>query len=95
MGSGDSGLATLPGRPLWAWDGLQLPDPCGHNSLHLLLQTRAKVPESAGFQLLVLVHGPSLGRPMAPALDLELELEKQLRKALPDAFSGSFAGAVL
>ena len=53
------------------------------------------MPESAGFQLLVLVHGPSLGRPMAPALDLELELEKQLRKALPDAFSGSFAGAVL
>lgn len=100
-GSGDSGLATLPGHPLWAWDGLQLPDPCGHNSLHLLPQTRAKVPESAGFDAEAPASSSSLWTGSAWAiwwlwqLDLELELEKQLREALSDAFSGSFAGAVL
>ena len=94
-GSGDSGLATLPGRPLWAWDGLQLPDPCGHTSLRVLPQTRAKVPESAGFQLLVLAGGLGLGRPVAPAVGPGAGLGEAAPRRLPNAFSGSFAGAVL
>lgn len=69
-----SGLAGLVGR--------HLPGPCGHSSLHLLLQTRVKAPESASFDaealaschLLILVDTRVAVRVMGSARAVHLTL---------------------